>query len=51
MEGIELGAVMECTGMESSITGTIQSIKFRGTVFVVGVGKMETKLPFIRKST
>lgn len=51
MEGMEPGVVMECTGMEPSITGAIQSVKFGGTVFVIGVGKNEIKLPFMRCST
>jgi L-iditol 2-dehydrogenase len=41
---------MECTGVESSIAGAIQSVKFGGTVFVIGVGKNEIKLPFMRCS-
>jgi len=51
MEGIEPGVAMECTGVESSITGAIQSVKFGGTVFVIGVGKNEIKIPFMRCST
>ena len=51
MEGIEPGVVMECTGVESSIAGAIESVKFGGTVFVIGVGKNEIKLPFMRCST
>jgi L-iditol 2-dehydrogenase len=51
MEGIEPGVAMECTGVESSIAGAIQSVKFGGTVFVIGVGKNEIKMPFMRCST
>jgi len=51
MEGIEPGVVMECTGAEQSIACAIQSVKFGGTVFVIGVGKNEIKLPFMRCST
>ncbi|TKA76686.1 L-arabinitol 4-dehydrogenase [Cryomyces minteri] len=42
---------MECTGVESSIASAIQSVKFGGKVFVVGVGKDEVKIPFMRLST
>lgn len=51
MEGIEPGVVMECTGVAPSIAGAIQSVKFGGTVFVIGVGKNEIQLPFMRCST
>jgi len=51
MDGIEPGVAMECTGVESSIAGAIQSIKFGGIVFVIGVGKNEIKMPFMRCST
>jgi L-iditol 2-dehydrogenase len=50
MEGIEPGVAMECTGVESSINGAIQSVKFGGTVFVIGVGKNEIKMEFMRCS-
>jgi L-iditol 2-dehydrogenase len=42
---------MECTGVESSISGAIQAVKFGGKVFVIGVGKNEMKIPFMRLST
>ncbi|KAF2470954.1 sorbitol dehydrogenase-like protein [Lindgomyces ingoldianus] len=51
MEGVEPAIVMECTGVESSITGAIQVVKFGGKVFVIGVGKNEIKIPFMRLST
>lgn len=51
MEGVEPAVVMECTGVESSISGAIQSVKFGGKVFVIGVGKNEIKIPFMRLST
>jgi L-iditol 2-dehydrogenase len=51
MGGEEPAVVMECTGVESSIAGAIQSVKFGGTVFVIGVGKNEIKIPFMRLST
>jgi L-iditol 2-dehydrogenase len=51
MDGTEPAVAMECTGVESSIAGAIQTVKFGGTVFVIGVGKNEIKLPFMRCST
>jgi L-iditol 2-dehydrogenase len=51
MEGVEPAIAMECTGVESSIAGAIQAVKFGGKVFVIGVGKNEMKIPFMRLST
>lgn len=51
MEGVEPALAMECTGVESSIAGAIQAVKFGGKVFVIGVGKNEMKIPFMRLST
>ncbi|KAF2006721.1 GroES-like protein [Amniculicola lignicola CBS 123094] len=51
MGGVEPAVVMECTGVESSINAAIQSVKFGGKVFVIGVGKNEMKIPFMRLST
>jgi L-iditol 2-dehydrogenase len=51
MEGVEPAIAMECTGVESSICGAIQAVKFGGKVFVIGVGKNEMKIPFMRLST
>ncbi|KAF2662366.1 GroES-like protein [Lophiostoma macrostomum CBS 122681] len=51
MEGVEPAVVMECTGVESSIGGAIEAVKFGGKVFVIGVGKNEMKIPFMRLST
>ena len=51
MDGIEPTVAMECTGVESSIAGAIQAVKFGGEVFVIGVGKNEIKIPFMRLST
>jgi L-iditol 2-dehydrogenase len=51
MEGVEPTIAMECTGVESSINGAIQAVKFGGKVFVIGVGKNEMKIPFMRLST
>lgn len=42
---------LECTGVESSIASAIWSVKFGGKVFVIGVGKNEIKIPFMRLST
>ncbi|KAF4548417.1 L-arabinitol 4-dehydrogenase-like protein 2 [Elsinoe fawcettii] len=50
-EGSEPAVAMECTGVESSIAGAIQACKFGGKVFVIGVGKNEIKIPFMRLST
>jgi L-iditol 2-dehydrogenase len=51
MGGIRPAVVMECTGVESSINAAIWSAKFGGKVFVIGVGKNEMKIPFMRLST
>ncbi|KAK7728544.1 L-arabinitol 4-dehydrogenase [Botryosphaeria dothidea] len=51
MDGNEPAVAMECTGVESSIAGAIQAAKFGGKVFVIGVGKSEIKIPFMRLST
>ncbi|OCK85898.1 sorbitol dehydrogenase-like protein [Lepidopterella palustris CBS 459.81] len=51
MDGVEPAVVMECTGVESSICAAIQAVKFGGKVFVIGVGKNEMKIPFMRLST
>lgn len=51
MGGIEPAIAMECTGVESSVNGAIQAVKFGGKVFVIGVGKNEMKIPFMRLST
>lgn len=42
---------MECTGVESSVASAIWSVKFGGKVFVIGVGKNEMTVPFMRLST
>ena len=49
--GEEPQLAMECTGVESSIASAIHSVKFGGKVFVIGVGKDEIKVPFMRLST
>lgn len=50
-DGIEPAVCMECTGVESSISGAIHAAKFGGKVFVIGVGRPEIKVPFMRLST
>ena len=42
---------LECTGVESSVCAAIWSVKFGGKVFVIGVGKNEMNIPFMRLST
>ena len=49
--GIRLTVALECTGVESSVASAIWSVKFGGKVFVVGVGKSEMSMPFMRLST
>lgn len=49
--GIRPAVALECTGVESSIANAIWSVKFGGKVFVIGVGKDEVKIPFMRVST
>src|SRR5271156_2160991 len=50
-DGIRPRVAMECTGVESSINSAIWSVKFGGKVFVIGVGRNETKIAFMRCST
>lgn len=49
--GIEPAVALECTGVESSISSAIWAVKFGGKVFVIGVGRNEIKIPFMRAST
>jgi L-iditol 2-dehydrogenase len=51
MGGTEPDVALECTGAEMSIGAAIESVRFGGTVFVVGVGKSEMTFPFMRMST
>ncbi|CZS99114.1 hypothetical protein WAI453_008367 [Rhynchosporium graminicola] len=48
--GIEPAVALECTGVESSIAASIWSVKFGGKVFVIGVGRNEMTIPFMRLS-
>lgn len=50
-DGIEPTIALECTGVESSVAAAIWSVKFGGKVFVIGVGKNEMNIPFMRLST
>ena len=49
--GVQPAIALECTGVESSVNSAIYSVKFGGKVFVIGVGKPEMQLPFMRLST
>ncbi|ETN46438.1 uncharacterized protein HMPREF1541_00622 [Cyphellophora europaea CBS 101466] len=51
MGGIRPRVAMECTGVESSVASAIFSMRFGGKVFIIGVGKNEMKVPFMRLST
>jgi L-iditol 2-dehydrogenase len=48
--GVEPAVALECTGVESSIAAAIWAVKFGGKVFVIGVGKNEIQIPFMRAS-
>lgn len=48
--GIEPSLALECTGVESSIAAAIWAVRFGGKVFVIGVGKNEIQIPFMRAS-
>ena len=50
MGGIRPAVALECTGVESSVNAAIWSVKFGGKVFVIGVGKNEMTVPFMRLS-
>ncbi|GME33776.1 putative sorbitol dehydrogenase protein [Neofusicoccum parvum] len=50
MGGVEPAIALECTGVQSSICGAIQSVKFGGNVWVIGVGKDRIEIPFMRLS-
>jgi L-iditol 2-dehydrogenase len=51
MDGMEPAVSLECTGVESSVSTAIWASKFGGKVFVIGVGKNEMQIPFMRLST
>jgi L-iditol 2-dehydrogenase len=50
MAGIEPSIALDCTGVESSIAAAIWAVKFGGKVFVIGIGRDEIKIPFMRLS-
>lgn len=50
-DAIRPRVAIECTGVESSVASAIWSVKFGGKVFVIGVGKNEMQVPFMRLST
>lgn len=50
MDGLDPAIALECTGIESSVGNAIQSVKFGGKVFVIGVGKDKMTFPFMRLS-
>ena len=49
--GIEPKVALDCTGVEASIATAIHSVAFRGTVFVIGVGRSVQSVPFMTLST
>ena len=51
MQDIRPAIALECTGVESSVNAAIWSVRFGGKVFVIGVGKNEMTIPFMRLST
>lgn len=51
LSGIQPFIALECTGVESSVASAIWAVRFGGKVFVIGVGKPEISIPFMRLST
>lgn len=49
--GMEADLVLECTGVESSIAASCHATRFRGRIFIVGVGKNELTFPFMTLAT
>ena len=49
-QDVEIAIALKCTGVQSSICSAIQTVKFGGKVFVVGVGKEKMEIPFMRCS-
>ncbi|KAF4895069.1 L-arabinitol 4-dehydrogenase [Colletotrichum fructicola] len=49
-ESIEIAVALECTGVQSSVCNAIQTVKFGGKVFIIGVGKEKMEIPFMRCS-
>ena len=50
-DGNQPTVALECTGVETSIASAIWSVRFGGKVFVIGVGKPDIQIPFMRLST
>ncbi|OAA54996.1 Alcohol dehydrogenase superfamily, zinc-type [Niveomyces insectorum RCEF 264] len=48
--GVEPALAIDCTGVESSIAAAVWAVQFGGRVFVIGVGRDEIKMPFMRAS-
>lgn len=48
--GVEPSLAIECTGVESSINAAIWACKFGGKVFIIGVGRNEINIAFMRAS-
>ena len=48
--GVEPAVAIECTGVESSINAAIWAVKFGGKVFVIGVGRNQINMEFMRAS-
>lgn len=49
--GMEPVVALECTGVASSVATAIYSVRFGGKVFIIGVGKPDIAVPFMRLST
>ena len=49
--GCQPACALECTGFATSVASAIYSVKFGGKVFVIGVGKPDMEIPFMRLST
>lgn len=47
---VEISLALECTCVQSSVCNAIQTVKFGGKVFVIGVGKEKMEIPFMRCS-
>lgn len=47
---VEIATALECTGVQSSVCNAIQTVKFGGKVFLIGVGKDKMEIPFMRCS-
>lgn len=49
--GIRPRVALECTGVESSVASAIWAVCFGGKVFVIGLGKPDMTVPFMRLAT